>query len=524
MTYSAPLSPLNVRVGLLESYERLTFMMNGRYRIETLTGEELRASGTSDLRWRTLIESSTPAQILYSVLVASYQRQTEAMELAEKFESDGLPTVVRQIGGPIEIDGRVVGDNTLYRVQVGNFQTEEDARVLLNTLDMDYAPRMVREVIRNSKGKIELFDADLVETYEFNNAFRLIPEDMDSKVTIFGIRVNSGFHYEKTVDREYSGMIEIYVDHEGKLAAFTEVPIDIYLRGVVPAEMPAAFPEETLRAQAIMARSVVMAQKSIKHLNDPYELCAHVHCQVYSGLSDVDERTAKAVDDTRGMVLTYNGLLVDSHFSAVCGGHTEDVTQTWLTPPLFPSKGVPCSCNDEMVIPDLSTEAGAGQWIKSRPEVCCNLQNYDLPVSSDYGRRHFRWEVSYTRAELEEIIMEKTGQDVGVLYDIVPIRRGVSGRLMEIEILGSRKNLRIRRELKIRRALSKTALESSCFLIDVIHDERGNPMEIIFTGAGWGHGVGMCQCGAARMAADGKTYTEIIEHYYPGCEIQKKYN
>ncbi|MBU1920600.1 SPOR domain-containing protein, partial [bacterium] len=283
MSYSAPLSPLNVRVGLLENYDRLTFMMHGRYRIETVNGDELRPSGASHLRWRTLIESSTPAQILYSVLVASYQKQSEAMELAEKFEQDGHPAVVRQIGGPIEIDSRIVGDNTLYRVQVGNFQKEEDARALLATLDMDYAPRLVREVIRNSKGKIEIFDADLIETFECENAFRLIPEDKDSKITLFGVRVNSGFHYEKTEDREYSGMIEIYIDHEGKLAAFTEIPIDVYLYGVVPAEMPATFPEEALRAQAIMARSVVMAQKSIKHLNDPYELCAHVHCQVYSG-------------------------------------------------------------------------------------------------------------------------------------------------------------------------------------------------------------------------------------------------
>jgi stage II sporulation protein D len=445
------------------------------------------------------------------------------MTLAEKFESEGLPAVVRQIGGPIEIDGRIIGDNTLYRVQVGNFQAEGEARALQDLLDMDYAPRLVREVIRQSKGKIEFFDADLLESLESEKGFRVIPEDDSSKVALFGVRVNSGFQYEKVEDREYSGMIEIYLDHEGQMAAFTEVPIDAYLRGVVPAEMPAAFPEETLRAQAIMARSVVMAQKSIKHLNDPYELCAHVHCQVYSGLSQVDERCAKAVDDTRGMVLTHNGLLVDGHFSAVCGGHTEDVLQTWMTPPMYASHGVACSCNDSLVIPDLSTEAGAGQWIKSRPDVYCNLQGYNLPVSSEYGRKHFRWEVSYTRHELEEIILEKTGHDIGVLYDIVPIRRGVSGRLMEIEILGSRKNLHIKRELKIRRVLSRTALESSCFLIDVVDDEEGNPMEVILTGAGWGHGVGMCQCGAARMAAEGKTYQEIIEHYYPGCEIQKKY-
>jgi peptidoglycan hydrolase-like amidase len=287
--------------------------------------------------------------------------------------------------------------------------------------------------------------------------------------------------------------------------------------------MPATFPREALKAQAILARSVVMAQKSIKHLNDPFELCAHVHCQVYSGVTHEDPRANDVVDQTRGMILTHNGVLVDAHYSAVCGGHTEDVVATWMTPPMYASMGLPCTSDGNVEDIDLTTEAGARKWIRSHPNVGCNLAGYNLPVSSDYGRKHFRWEVSYSRAELEDIILEKTGEDIGTLYDILPIRRGSSGRLMEIEILGSRKNLRLKRELKIRRALSRTSLESSCFLVDVVHDSAGNPMEVIFTGAGWGHGVGMCQCGAARMAAEGMTAEQIIEHYYPGCKIEKKY-
>lgn len=515
--------PVSVRVGLLEGYERVTFRYSGRYRIETRAGELLREADTSTLKWRVLREKSTPTKFLYSVLVASFTTREEAMSLAEQFEERGLQAVMRQIGGPIEIDGQIIGDNTLYRVQVGNFQVEEDARHLLAKLELDYAPRLVREVLTQSHGKLELFDQSLEQHFESTDGFRIVPEDAESRLTILGVRMNSGFAYEPTEDRTYEGEIEFYVDHEGEIAALTEIPIDVYLRGVVATEMPVDYPEEALRAQAIASRSLVIATKSIKHLNDPFELCAHVHCQVYSGVTYENPTVTKAVTDTRGQILFHNGAVVDAHYSKVCGGHTEDVQATWMTPPIYAGKGVPCDCTAEMEVPDLTTENGARRWIQSRPSACCNLDGVDLPVSRAYGRRHFRWETTLLRSELEEIILTKTGVDIGMLYDILPIRRGRSGRLMEVEVLGSLANLRIKRELRIRRQLSHTALESSAFLVEVLTDSSGNPMELIFTGAGWGHGVGMCQAGAARMAGNGRSAEEILQHYYQACVIQKKY-
>ncbi len=516
-------NPLTVRVGLLEAYEKLTFQLHGPYRIEALSGEVLRDTIVSTVRWRARVEEAASAQFLFSVLVASFRDRDEAMTLAESFESRGTPAVVRQIGGVIELDQQVAGDNTLHRVQVGNFRSEHDARNFADSLADDYAPRVVREEFRRSRGRIEFFDADLKETFATADGFRLVPLAPDAYTTLFGVLTVTGFKFEKTENRNYAGSLEVYIDHNGQIAALNEIPMDVYLHGVVPAEMPAGFPPEALRAQAIVSRSVVMAQKSIKHLNDPFELCAHVHCQVYSGLTHEDERTNHAVDVTKGVVLTHNGQLVDAHYSAVCGGHTEDASTTWMTPSMIDTRGVPCSCSKEIDIPDLTTEAGVRRWIHSTPDVCCNLSGYNLPVSSNYARRRFRWEVSYSRNELERILKDKTGTDIGTLYDIVPLRRGRSGRLTEIEILGSRRNLRLKRELKIRRALSDSALESSCFLVDIVHDSLGMPVEVVFTGAGWGHGVGLCQCGAARMAADGKTAEQIFAHYFPGMKVEKKY-
>jgi len=266
-----------------------------------------------------------------------------------------------------------------------------------------------------------------------------------------------------------------------------------------------------------------MAEKAIKHLNDPFELCAHVHCQVYSGLRQRDSRTGAAVDATKGLVLVNDRLLVEAHYSAVCGGHTEDGFATWNAPANHPLRGKPCWCGDSLNIPDLTTETGVRKWVQTTPDACCNLAGLDLPVSADYANKRFRWEITYGRTELEKIIREKTGVDVGTLYDVIPIQRGVSGRLMEVEILGSRRNLRIKRELRIRRSLSESALPSSCFVVDVVNDSEGVPHEIVFTGAGWGHGVGLCQCGAARMAFEGKSCEDILDYYFPGTVLEKIY-
>jgi peptidoglycan hydrolase-like amidase len=518
-----PTQAQTVRVGLLEDYEKLTLQFHGAYAIRTLSGEAVGEISPSDVKWRARVEEAVPAKFLFSILVGAFKRQTDAMALAEDFEARGTPSLVRQVGGPIEVDGRVIGDNTVYRVQAGNFKTEADARPLMDSLEEDFAPRVVREVLRVTRGTLELFDADLVHTFTIEDGFRLVPTSPGAHLTIFGVRTGSGFHYEKTENRQYGGTLEVRFDHLGHLAAINEISLDAYLKGVVPSEMPAGFPAEALKAQAILVRSVVLVEKTIKHLNDPYDLCAHVHCQVYNGITQEDPRTNAAVDATEGMVLVNDDVLVEPHYSAVCGGHTEDASITWATPTGHPEVGRVCSCCDTLDVPDLTTEAGVRKWILSTPDVCCNLSALDLPVSSDYTRKHFRWEHAVSRLDLEKTIREKTGVDVGTLYDILPIRRGKSGRLMEIEILGSRRNLRIQRELRIRRALSPSALESSCFVVDVVNDDSGLPMEFVFSGAGWGHGVGLCQCGAARQAVEGKSAEEILRFYFPGISVEKIY-
>ena len=155
--------------------------------------------------------------------------------------------------------------------------------------------------------------------------------------------------------------------------------------------------------------------------------------------------------------------------------------------------------------------------------VFCALNRENLPTLLAYSKKYFRWEVSYSRKELEDIIKKRTDEDIGVLYDIIPLHRGVSGRLMEVEVLGSRKNIRLKKELNIRRALSPTYLRSACFVIDIEMGEVGTPLAFHFRGAGWGHGVGLCQIGAAAMCAKGFAAEDVVTHYFPGARVKKLY-
>jgi SpoIID/LytB domain protein len=319
--------------------------------------------------------------------------------------------------------------------------------------------------------------------------------------------------------------VEIRLGNDARLCAVSEIPLDQYLRGVVPAEMPAGYPLEALMAQAVAARSAVLAKLGTKHLNDPYDFCANVHCQVYSGIVSEAENTNLAVAMTGGEVIYYNDNICDAVYSAVCGGHTEHKRNVWNPPDEAYLQGIydAIPADSSHFTLDLTKEKDVRAWIDERPDVYCSLNRENLPTLLAYSKKYFRWEVSYSRKELEDIIKKRTDEDIGILYDIIPLTRGVSGRLMEIEVLGSRKNIRIKKELNIRRALSPTYLRSACFVIDIEMGEMGTPLAFHFRGAGWGHGVGMCQIGAAVMALDNFDYRRILGHYYKDIEVKSVY-
>ncbi|MCF7809752.1 SpoIID/LytB domain-containing protein [bacterium] len=515
-----------VRVGLMEEYDRIDFNVLDEYDLVTLSGEAIETGLRNDTRWHVVPDRTQEARAIYSILTTAFAKRDAADKLRRSLSQKNHPSRVVEVGEEVSIDGRLVANNIKYRVLVGRWSTEREARQHIDEFRENFAPRIVRQIVKPASGTIEIFNSDYTKSIMVDDGFKIMPKNPQAVVKLFDVREGTGFHWEREVDRIYPGVIEVCVDHRGMLMAITELPLELYLKGVVPAEMSSNYPLDALKAQAVAARSEVLSKIGLKHPNDPFDLCAHVHCQAYSGCSHYAERASQAVDETLGQVLMLDNRVAEAVYSACCGGHTEDKVNVWNPPDAAHLKGK-WDASEDADLPtnlDLSKELDIEKWISARPDVWCNTSNHmELPDILYNADRHFRWEVVYSRRELEEIIRRKSGEDIGNLVDIVPLQRGNSGRLMEIEILGTLKNLKVQRELNIRNILSHKYLESACFTVEVEDGADGRPINFILHGAGWGHGVGMCQVGAGVMASKGKTYKEILTHYYPGTRIEKIY-
>ncbi|MFN3821020.1 MAG: SpoIID/LytB domain-containing protein [bacterium] len=515
-----------VRVGVMEEYDRIEFSVQGPFDIISQGGAIILSEEESEDRFRVFPDETQEARVNFSILVTAFADRDSAEEVKEHLAMKGHPARIAEIGDAVYMNGKLIAFNVKYRVLVGRYLLEREAKPHLEDFKRDFAPRIIRQVIKPATGTLSLINLSNNQKITLNDGFRIIPRSPETRITLYNVREGTGYHWEREVDRQYRGIVEVRIDHRALLMAFVELPLEVYLQGVVPSEMSPQFPLEALKAQAIAARSEVFAKMGAKHPNDPFDLCAHVHCQAYTGCTQEDPRTTQAVEETRGMVLTQNNLVVEAVYSSMCGGHTENKINVWNPPAADHLTGVWDSNHPHETFAqlDLRRETDLERWVQLKPDVYCNTANNpDLPYYLQRTEENFRWEVTYSRQELESIIKRKTGEDIGELVDIVPLQRGVSGRLMEIEIIGTQKTLRIQRELNIRSALALRYLKSACFAISYETDDQGRPILFHLKGAGWGHGVGMCQVGAAVMAFQGKTYDQILQHYYPHTQISKIY-
>jgi SpoIID/LytB domain protein len=315
--------------------------------------------------------------------------------------------------------------------------------------------------------------------------------------------------------------------------------------------MSAAAPMEFLKVHAILSRSWLLAALNRKKKkketplpaqkipekegevirwydredHDLFDVCADDHCQRYQGIRKIlSQQAEEAVRETLGRVITYQGEICDARYSKACGGLTEDFDTAW------DDKRVPYLTSvSDAPVPHrpIGTEEEAARWILSGGEAYCHTKDESLlekilPAFDRETKSFFRWTIEYSREELEEILREKSGFDFGDLQEILPLRRGPSGRICRLKIAGSKKSMVVGKELEIRRWLSRTHLYSSAFLVKVKYD-RGKAERFTFHGAGWGHGVGLCQIGAAVLATRGSSPEEILRHYFREVEIRKIY-
>ncbi len=512
------------RIGIIEGQEFVDFRVSGKFSIVDSSDNSILSDVKSNIKWRVKIkESKAGSERFHLVLYETFYEETiqEKLEIAQRFDPDAR---IEALGGDIFLDGKKINNNTKYIILSGSYLTELEAKKDFKRFQPEFNPSIMKDTTRQPKGVIEFFDAEYENSGEAKNAFKVVPQNVDSKTRLFNIKeydeILQKEHFE---DRVYNGSLEFRVDNQGKLMVISELPLELYLKRVTYSEIGPDLPVEFSKCLAIVSRSEVLARVNHKHLGDPYDMCDWGHCLRYYGEDFTDENIDRAVQETRGQVIFTNHTICDAYFNLICGGHTEDVTGVWELDeaPQFNGK------YDWKEVPEdfttLQDEKMARKWILSRPDAWCNLKGRNAPASLDQYKKYFRWEVDYSRKELEEIIRKKTGEDIGVLFDIVPIYRGHSGRLKEIELIGSLKNYRIRGELNIRESLAHEYLESSCFIVEKELDDIGTPISFTLVGAGQGHGVGMCKTGAAVMALEGYKWQNILKHYFENCNIYSVY-
>lgn len=355
----------------------------------------------------------------------------------------------------------------------------------------------------------------------------------DDGFLLKNVTIGRSFHWERREDQRFAGRLMI-VKHGGLEIAVNDIDVEEYLVSVISSEMKADLPFEALKAHAVISRGWVLNQKLNRNRNQDgmvdndrevirwydnndhklFDVCADDHCQRYQGITRATSpRVRAAVEATRGRVLLYGGELCDARFSKCCGGVMEQFSTCWGDedyPYLMGKRDASSS-----FVPDLSNEDEARRWILSRPESYCDVRDEALlhRIMNSYDCEttdFYRWEKSYTVDELTEIFRTKSGRDVGRIVDLLPLERGASGRISLLRVVGECGSLLLGKELEIRRVLSESHLYSSAFVVDKY------PGGFVFHGAGWGHGVGLCQIGAAVMACRGCGCEEILSHYYPG--------
>ena len=395
------------------------------------------------------------------------------------------------------------------------------------------------------RGEVVLADASGKEIRKQKEI--LLKPESQAFFTVSGVTIGINFHWQRTQEQSFRGDLLISACSDSSFNLINKILLEDYLESVISSEMSAAAPLEFLKAQAITARSWLVtmlakkkaarssAQIKTEHeiivwqdVNDhqEFDVCADDHCQRYQGITRIiSGNVREAINRTRGHFLVYDGEICDARYYKSCGGQTELFATAWegIHPDYLKNIS-----DDDGQYPPVCSEAAADQWLKGRPAAYCNTTDQDLlkkilPAFDQETPDFYRWQVVCSREELEQILRKKSGIDFGELKDLMPLERGPSGRISRLKIEGSKKTMVVGKELEIRRWLSPSHLLSSAFVIHVEREAAGQIRRFVFSGGGWGHGVGLCQIGAAVMASRGFKAEEILAHYFTGAQIKKIY-
>ena len=501
-----------VPVRLMEGNTEVTLAGKGRLRFKYSDGVDKTLEGPAGAEWKVRLVSGRPTEIVARIQVAELAFADKAGLAAAQQEwvEKGLAVRAQVLGGVYGIAGKVI-DNRRYVLLVDQppappaslapRQAELLTRFQVRT-------SLLEEVKRRGSVTLELVDA--AGEVAARAVDRLVAESVDGQpIEVRRVEYGVGYDFHNFENRAYRGAVQVGPDRNGKMTVLNLVEVEDLLKGLVPSEIFAKAHPQALRAQAVTARGEVLAKVGLKHLADPYVLCTEQHCAVYKGVSGEAASTSQAVEATRGEALfSADGRLVDSVYSAVCGGHTEDNDVVWGgvanpalrgRPDVLPGKEPPAPTSPLKTF--LTTEGA-----------------YACRLSSFAQASKFRWEKRLTARDVDEKV---AAFNIGHVMAMSVTERGVSGRARLLTISGVQGATTVRGELTIRRLFGN--LNSAMFEVRPEKDPQGGPASWVFTGGGWGHGVGMCQVGAIGRAEAGQDYRQILEHYFNGAQVAKIY-
>jgi stage II sporulation protein D len=402
-----------------------------------------------------------------------------------------------------------------------------------------------RIVCKSGKDKIEI-----------SNEIIFDPGDLSvDSFLIKDVPIGKEFHWERKETQRFAGSLKL-LRSDNAIWVINVLPVTQYFKSVITSEMSAKSSLQLLKTHAVISRSWLFAQmersESSKEKEDDnknsyktdneiirwqgkeehelFDVCADDHCQRYQGITKIlTENSHIAVEQTRGVVLMYDKKICDARYSKCCGGITESFENVWEpVKHKYLASEIDYKFEPENYSLDFSSEENARKWILSNPASFCNIEDDKIlsQVLVDYDQEtkdFFRWKIEYSQSQVAELIKTKSGIDFGNIIDLVPVERGESARLVKLKIVGTNKEIIVGKELEIRRLLSKTHLYSSAFIVDKEGIKNSIPQKFIIHGAGWGHGVGLCQIGAAVMAAQGYQFDEILLHYFKNAKLKKVY-
>ena len=412
----------------------------------------------------------------------------------------------------------------------GSIPTKEPLVSIGLILPVDKQKSVNIKTVNNLDYEIKSFENYIIVNGEKSNQFYLDELTGDFSYNINPVTAGRGFHWQKQIDISIKGSLKIR-NVDGYLFLINEIGIENYLMSVATSEMSGECPEALLEAQTIAARSWLIASEEQKHMDLGIDACNDDCCQRYQGIKNISAKAKSAVFTTRGKFVIYNNKICDTRYSKSCGGISENNENVWDDNPKRYLRGVFDGGGN---IPDFSDEGQLNRWIFEPQDCYCNNEYVSKSElkrflgSVDEDGDYFRWELTYSNEQLTKIINKKLNESFDFIESLIPIKRGVSGRIMSLAINGKKDQEKyqtlVDSEYDIRNALHPKFLYSSAFVINANSSVQSREEKVTLSGAGWGHGAGLCQIGALGMAIIGNSSEKILKHYFSSIEIKKLYD